>query len=473
LEKRDNIILRKKDIMQRSGYLRLFTVLAVLCLVSTPAWAAFNISVVPYEGGNDLRFGKASGVLPYTTKEVIVTITSSIAKRYQIVQSLLEPLTNIQGHSLSRENFTVYALAGSSSGGTLTIQQETAVSPGRSIIYVSSAQGASDTFKLAYVLKPPFNVPSGSYRGRISFTLEPIDSAQAPVTVILNITAEIQVESAFEITSTTGSGAIRLDSSRPDELTCDVLFSIKGSRGSQFRILQALFGPLESMEGNRLAPEVLQFKMSQAQKGIGPNQNTPLSERQEAIYLSGPTGTEDNFVITYSLVNAKMQKAGRYRGTLRYMLDGVNGQEAIGKLDLDVEIARIFDLMIAPELGGTIEFRDLKPQAAPKQSEVNFEIASNIGRPYQITQFLSSGLVNKEGHAIEEKYFTLREESLGTKGRLQVPSPKEVKKGETILFISDSIGSSDKFKVIYELKPSIDIMAGDYSTRITYSISEI
>ncbi|KPK97313.1 MAG: hypothetical protein AMJ95_09695 [Omnitrophica WOR_2 bacterium SM23_72] len=450
-------------------------VLASALLFSLPAscWADFRMSVVPFKGGSDLRFERASSVLPYTTEEVVVSITSTIAKQYQVIQSLLEPLTNIQGQSLSRENFTVYAIPGSNASGTLTVQQETSVSPGRTILYVSNSLGASDSFRLAYVLKPPFNVPSGSYRGRISFNLEAIDAAEPPITVILNISAEIQAESSFEIKTSTGTSSIRLDSSRPDAQTCDVLFSIKGGRGSQFRILQSLSGFIESMEGNRLSPDAIYFRVSQAEKGMGPNQDTRLSETQEAVYLSGPTGAEDDFVITYSLANTDKQKAGRYRGQIRYMLEALGLQELIGKLDLEVEIARIFDLKITPELGGKIEFRDLKPKDAPKQSEVIFEIASNIGRPYQISQFLSSGLVNKEGNIIPQQYFTLREESLGTRGRLIFSSPTEVKTGETILFVSDSIGSSDKFKIIYELKPSFDIMAGDYSTRITYSISEI
>ncbi|KPK98977.1 MAG: hypothetical protein AMJ95_01605 [Omnitrophica WOR_2 bacterium SM23_72] len=441
--------------------------------VPVSSWADFRLSVVPYEGGNDIRFERARSVLPYTTEEVVVSITSTITKQYQVIQSLLEPLTSIQGQSLSRENFTVYAIPGSNASGTLTVQQETAVSPGRTILYVSNSLGASDTFRLAYVLKPPFNVPSGSYRGRISFTLEAIDAAELPVTVILNISAEIQAESSFEIRTLTGASSIRLDSSRPDAQTCDVLFSIKGSRGNQFRILQSLSGFIESIEGNRLPPDAIYFRVSQAEKGMGPNQNTPLSETQEAVYLSGPTGAEDQFIITYSLADTDKQKAGRYRGQIRYMLEALGLQELIGKLDLEVEVARIFDLKITPELGGRIEFRDLKPQVAPKQSEVIFEVASNIGRPYQITQFLSSGLVNKEGSIVPQKYFTLREESLGTRGRLTLSSPTEVKTGETILFVSDTTGSSDKFKIIYELKPSFDIMAGDYSTRITYSISEI
>jgi hypothetical protein len=50
---------------------------------------------------------------------------------------------------------------------------------------------------------------------------------------------------------------------------------------------------------------------------------------------------------------------------------------------------------------------------------------------------------------------------------------EEVKRGSRVLFVSDGRGSPDKFKVIYKLSPSEDIMAGDYSTRITYTLLEI
>jgi hypothetical protein len=459
--------------MKKYRALKLVIGLCALALFPERAQAAFNISAIPYKGGSEIRFERASAVLPYTTEEVMVTVTSTIAKRYQIAQTLLSPLTNSQGQSLSRENMTVYALAGSSAGGTLTVQQEIAVSQGRQIIYISNAAGTTDSFKLSYILKPPFNVPSGTYRGRISFTLEPIDSNEQSVTVVLNISAEIASGSTVEMKTATGSSVIRLNSSRFDEETCDVIFTIKGSMGTPFRISQALSGIVESTEGNRLLPGAIRFRLSQARSGMGPNQDTFLSDGAQDLYLSSPAGGADNFVITYTLTDPEKQKAGRYRGKIRYFLEGASGEQLIGNLDLEIEVARLFDLKITPEMGGTIEFRDLKPQSTPQLSEVVFEVSSNIGRPYQISQSLGSGLVNKEGKAVPEKNFLLREESLDTRGRLQWGKATPIRTGEIILFVSDPVGSSDKFKVIYELKPSYDIIAGDYSTRFTYSISEI
>lgn len=460
--------------MKKAHNLLVLSLLLILSInLQGEAVAAFNLSVRPFDGGNDLRFEKVNNFGAYTNKEVIVGITSDILKQYQVIQTLLEPLTNLQGVSIPQNNFFVYGIRGSNQFGTLSVEQEIPVSLGRSIIYTSNAQGPSDTFNLVYVLKYPFSVPSGSYRGRIAFILEPIDAAQQQVTVILNMYAEINAESSIEIRTATGSKVISLDSSREETKVSDVLFDIKGGLGSSFRISQFLPRLIESNEGVRLPFEAVNFKISRAKAGSGPVQPVPLSNRQDIVYSSGPRGDVDSFVITYGLVEPEKQRAGKFKASIRYGLDGRGLQQNLGDYFLEIEIARIFDLIITPELGGVVEFRDLKPKDPPRHSEVMVEIKNNTGKRYQISQQLMFELVSQEGKAIPSENFTLKEESLDTKGRLLFPSYSEVKQGETVLFISDNDGSPDRFKVIYTLTPSFDIPAGDYSTHITFSLSEL
>ncbi len=135
--------------------------------------------------------------------------------------------------------------------------------------------------------------------------------------------------------------------------------------------------------------------------------------------------------------------------------------------------SRIFELLITPEPGGLIRFNDVKLNQPPQTSEVLVEIKTNTGRQYQINQHLYSSLTNKNSDVIPAKNFTLRQESIDTKGTLKFPAAGEVKTGDTVLFVSDKDGSPDKFKLIYELTATPEVRAGDYSTQITYSISEI
>ncbi|MGD9015271.1 MAG: hypothetical protein PVI33_04535, partial [Candidatus Omnitrophota bacterium] len=422
------------------------------------------------------RFGKVSAIGPRINKEVIVNITSDIGKQYHLVQRLLEPLTNAQGVSLSQNNFFVYGIRGTNKYGNLAVEQEVPVFLGRTILYTSNPGGLPDSFNLVYNLKGPFNVPAGSYRGRIAFTLEPIDATQQEVTAILNIFAEIEIESGIEIKTITGGRIISLSSAREEANSSDVLFEIKGGLGSQFRILQQLQQPLKSQDGQELPLEAVNFQLREASKGTGPFRALPLSLRQEAIYTSGPRGELDSFIITYSLGDLSKATAGRYRTALRYLLDETIPAQTnpIDFYDLEVEIERVFDIAVETEIGvGIIEFRDLKPRQPPKTYEVAINIMTNIGKQYQVTQKATSDLVNREGQVIPQGYFTLRTESLETKGVLKFAQNSPVKKGDTVLFISDRDGSADSFKVIYELTCPAEIKAGDYSTSVVYSLSEL
>ena len=139
-----------------------------------------------------------------------------------------------------------------------------------------------------------------------------------------------------------------------------------------------------------------------------------------------------------------------------------------------VAAERVFDIAVETEIGvGIIEFRDLKPREPPKTYEVAIDIMTNIDKQYQVTQKVTSELVNKEGQVIPQEYFTLRTESVDTKGILKFAQNSPAKKGDTVLFISDRDGSPDSFKVIYELTCPADVKAGDYSTSVVYSLSEL
>lgn len=462
-----------------SGYLRIILI-AGICLgsfsLTKEALCVFDVSARPYEGGYDLRFGKISSVGPRVNKEIIIDITSDIGKQYRLIQTLLEPLTNVQGISLSQNNFFVYGLRGTNKYGTLSVEQEIPVFLGRTIIYTSSSDGLSDSFTLVYGLQGPFGTPSGSYRGRIAFTLEPIDATQSPVIVILNIFAEIETESSIQIKTATGLKTIGLNSARADKQSCDVLVDIKGSLGGPFKILQSLSESLRSSQGEQLPPEAVNFQVREVKLGSGQTQGTPLSLRQEPIYTSNPRGDPDSFLINYSLGDLSNAKAGRYRTNIKYFLEGIPliQTKLIDSCDLEVEIERLFDLIIKPESGsGTIEFRDLKPGLLPKTYEVLIEVKTNIGRQYQVTQNVLSGLVSKEGQVIPSKYFTLRTENVDTKGLLKFPQNIEVRMGDTALFVSDSRGLPDSFKIVYELVCPMDVQAGDYSTSVVYSLSEL
>ncbi len=449
-------------------------IFSILTLTGNVAFAAFSLSVTPFEGGQNIRFGnisaQANGVV---NKEVTLRVTSNISKQYRIIQQVLNPLSTVTGYEVPYTSLRVYAIRGTNKYGTLSVTNEIPVSLSRSILYTSNTQGTPDSFQLVYRLLTS-EVPAGSYRGRISYTLEPIDSSENSHTVVLNVFAEVSVENAIIIETQDNSKTISLKHADKTKHSFEVGFDIIGGLGQQFKIIQVIPQPLASLEGKKLALESVNFNVRGNKRGIAAAQSTTLSKREQVIYTSNISGDPDNFIITYRLGDLSWQRPGRYKTTLKYILRGT-GILNSGLLDifnLEVENEKIFQINATSETGG-INFLELDPKNPPQISEVLIEVKTNVGKPYQITQNVISLLANKAGDTIKDKYFTVNTESIDTKGDLKILTKSPVKKGDTILFTSDKYGTSTQFGIVYELQVPRDVKRGNYSTQILYSLSEI
>jgi hypothetical protein len=465
--------------MMKKNFLKIILGTGLLiALGMKPACAEFSLSIRPYEGGYDLNFGKTGLGASGTNQEVVVNIRSDINKQYRLIQTFFEPLTNSQGVSIPLQNTcSLYALRGSAKYGTLSVEQETPVSFSRTIIYTSNAQGLSDNFTLVYSLRGPFQVPSGSYRGRVGFSLEAIDSNQPPATVFMNILCEVESAEYIQIKTIDGGKTLRLNSKNQDSQVCPVSFNILSGLGRQYRIIQSISEPLRSNEGVTLPEGSMVFWMEKITRGSGPGRETPVSLRPQLLYQSDAQGSPDNFIENFKLTGLSGVKAGTYKTNVSYLIEESNGQTT-KRLDnylLEVEVENEFDLELKTESGaGVILFKDIGPNQPPRTFAIEVLVKTNLGKPYQLTQKVTSDLTNKGGKSIPAKYFTLRTESFNeTKGVLKFPQSTEVKSGDTVLFVSDKKGSADSFKTVYELAAPEGVVAGDYSASVIYSLSEL
>ena len=439
------------------------------------AQGIFNLSYTLTEGGNRLELSPDNQY-----KGVRISINSGVSVRYQITQRIIDPLQSRETSNLSfQDNFVFRGIGGTNRFGDM--RSSTGDTPVRQddILYVSDNAGDSDSFTLVYGLARLEDIAAGDYFGRIGYTLTPIGSAIQSQTQILevhiNIPQENSAKPRIEITTPTGSRQIVLNSKREDTKSASVLIKINGKFTRQFSIKQILRQGIESLEGEKLNDEAVKFMVKDTAKGISANQLRPLSLGLQNLYSSASNGDTDNqLVVNYSLGDLSKQKAGKYRARLQYVLEEMGVESNLDTVELDVENDPIFDLAIIPQdQKYAIEFRDLKPLGPPKRNEIVIEIKTNRGKKYQVTQELYSDLRSKEGEAIPNKYFTFQAQGFDTKGKLNFTEKKEVKNGNNILFISDDLGSSDKFKVTYELSCPEQLKAGDYSTSVTYSLLEM
>jgi hypothetical protein len=459
----------------KSGILILGLVWIYLFSLPKPAAAEFSLSYGLTEGGYQLELSPTNQY-----KGVRIEVGSDVSTRYEVIARMIKPLENKDNPAIIiRDNFVLRGLSGTNRFGNFRVPAEDTAVKSDEILYISDTVGDPDTFTLIYGIIQTQDIAPGNYSGRVSFTLNPIGSSLSPVTKILEIYVSVRQEDGLrptvEITTASGTKNITLNSRKEEKQNAEVLVKINGKFQKPFSLTQFLVNPLESREGNRLDYAAMNFVVRQAQKGVAVNQITPLSANMQNIYASAPTGEADtNFLITYSLGDLTGQKAGQYHSKIQYLFDDGQAQTKLEALDLELENERIFELEVKPQdQKYSIEFRDLKPSEPAKTSEVTLEVKTNTAKPYQVTQNITLDLTNKEGKAIPSRYFTLQTVPLDTKGKLNFTDKQEVKKGTSVLFISDSQGSPDKFKVVYELACPKETTAGDYGTDVTYSLTEI
>lgn len=441
------------------------------------SYAEFNISVRPYDGGFELRFAEIERFSPIDTeKEVTVTVNSDIGKRYQVIQSLLDPLTNTEGVTLPGEAFTIYTLKGSNATGTLGLDSAVPVMAGRTLIYNSNESGMSDSFTIVYTLRYSLVKAPGLYRGRLNFFLEPIDSTEAPATVKLDVEVDIEIPAKIEVSTLTGSKIITLELPEKETLPAEVTISIQGQQQGQYKILQVV-EPLIDQEGKELTQGVY-FLVKGGKNGIiAQAGETMLRQGRTLLYTSSSRGEDAEIKVTYSLKEGL--KSARYRGKISHYIEGPVVYPKGGLIDalqLEVDIEPIFKLKAVPQMG-SIHFGDIRPGKL-QQSEVLIEVETNLAEPYQVSQRLLSLLTNQQGQTVPQEAFTVRTVALeekGAQGTLKYLLKTPAKEGQMVVFVSNSEGKPESFKIIYELNVTrrMDVKPGDYSAQIVYSMSAL
>jgi hypothetical protein len=458
-----------------------FLVVVLICIVagavfSKRAFAAFGISYSLTEGGSRLELDPDD-----SDKGVQISVNTDAATQYEVIQRIVQPLTNRDNPNQSiGDNFVVYGLRGTNQFGDFRIPPNEPGFPVRDgdRLYTSDAAGDSDGFTLIYGIDKIGDINPGYYQGQIAFILRPINSSLSEVTTYLYVYVTVnpgpEAAASVEISGPLGSRMISLNPKKENLQICEVPVKVNGAFKNNFSISQSILGGIESVDGGRLDPRVVNVEVKNVSKGVGISQ--PLIPGQQVVYTSAPDGQADqDFVITYSLGDLSDQRAGKYTSRINYYLsEGNKPARLINMLDLEIENERVFELGITPRDQATaIEFRNLSAKEGPKINEVDMEIKSNLGKPYQVTQNVFSELTDVEGRVIAFDNFQVVTESLDTKGKLNITQKQKVQKGDTILFVSDKKGSSDKFKIIYELKVPDETIAGNYTSRITYSLVEL
>jgi len=437
--------------------------------------AIFDLSYILTEGGYRLELSPER-----TTRGVQLRVESDTGIRYEVIQRVITPLENRESPGVFLgDHFVVRAVSGSNRFGSTRLASTDSPVRSEDVVYVSNPAGTADICSLIYSVVSSDDIVPGVYAGRISFTVYPIGASQAAVTRVLEVQISVSRSasgsSAVGFVTPSGGKTITLKPSDPSMRGADVMVSMPGSSAKPFMLKQVLREPLVSSEGEPMDKATITVSISPLQKGTAGVNNTVLSMTPQTVYTSSLTGESDrSCILTYRAQAQEDLTAGTYRSRIQYFLEEQGVQRLLDTFDVVLENERVFNLIVRPQNQKyTIEFRDLTPQQPVKRSEVVLEVKSNIARRYQVVQEIQSDLVNAEGKQIPDRFFTFYTEGAASKGTVRDARPAEVKKGSTVLFISDARGSSDTFKIIYELKFPEGVSAGDYGSTVTYSLAEL
>lgn len=451
--------------------------------------AVFDLSITQSEGGFDLRFDRINPDDFKIAREMTVQINSDIGKPYRVFQQLTQPLISGDGKLLDPAQFQSYPLPNSNSTGTLVYRQELPVSTEQELVYASDDAGDADSFQLVYTITPkPTQIP-GSYRGRLALILIPVEtSTQTQYVTNVQIFVDFSGGNAAvaEIASANGTDILTIDS-KDLQLTKtgvegtwpQVRIKIHNPVGSAYSIYQSLDTPeLTSNEGYSFDLSRVNVVVQGGEKGAKAQTTTLKDARQpQLLYTSDPKGSPDEIAVVLSPDRSfRLEKAGFYRGRLSFWIQTDQTQTQVQKAPFNIEfnVAPLFDIRVYSQEteGVSLKFGEVNYKSGPVASETDIYVESNLGKPYKVIQKVSSPMVNEAGQKVPAEDFIMKvgEAEVQEEPAFSIKDFAPVTEGEHVIFSSGPKGLSAKMKVSYTLKTGPDSPAGNYSTRIGYSL---
>ncbi|MBL7130627.1 MAG: hypothetical protein ISS45_04420 [Candidatus Omnitrophica bacterium] len=483
---------------QVSSLIKILIICFTIVLFSSiqPCFAVFSLSVEPYEGGYDLRFGKVGTQDAKVIKEITIRVTTDIDKQYRVYQRLERSLTTPDGVEIDRNNFKMYTLINSNSKGTLERIEEFPVMSSDTVLYTSNTAGEGDSFRVVYTLQPSIDQVAGSYYGRMLYILMPIDdSAQDQVVKTLNMYADLTNEGAVDISTDSGFKSIRISSSDLDKVAPQypsVFISVKGNLGARYRIYQRLGDSLiKASSGERFDLSKVTYKITDSSSGVIIKQGDLSDLRSKKIvYASDDLGSSNEIAIKFEPTkDFPQQHVNLFTGTINYYLEldrttTILESGFIDSVDVEFDVEPIFKIVATSIVEGKatiqegaalLRFGEVSYKTGAKESKVKIKVESNLEKPYLVTQKIMGPLQNEEGNRIPKEFFTFKlEKEEDTDATLKFDSETVIVPDKDMtLFVSNHNGDSDEFEITYRLRVTADTRGGDYSTGISYSLSEL
>ena len=432
-------------------------VLFMIALFGLEARAAVFLSVNPIDGGSGIRFERVLEGLK-NTKQVQVRINSTNGQQYQVFQRVFEPITNEQGQALNISALETATMVNSNTSGSLYMQNGDHLSYSEQLIYTSSPTGAGDSFLIAYNALPEKINAGGHFTGKVVFTVRVLGQGNQEEAVVDFALAGVLLRQCT-VQGGHDVARIRIKDNDINEEQADFIKIAFAQNGKErLSVYQELLQPLINQEGVELPLNVLKGQVA-------------LKHARGLVYTSNMDQDEARIYYTVDAAKILEADAGLYSGRVKYTVEaGEYHQEFDLDIELDVRAVFSMDIALPPE---GVSFGHVLANAPAQEKQVAVTIKTNLHKPYQVIQSMSSPMINDKGKEFDKHGFTFKVNiAPDQKGRTKFTEESVVETGEYPIYYSDAKGSPATFLVSYQLKGYLDMSPGNFVAPLKFSLNQ-
>ena len=436
-------------------------------MLSGPAaWAAVTLSVRSVRGGLDLDFGTIAAGEASRTEELELAVTNTGSAQYRIYQEFPDLLVNERGDRLPEGRLMMQLARGVT--GTRATDGIVAVTQSPQELFVSGASGTSEVLLVAYSLSAAGDLPAGSYRGVLRFTVEALDTG-AIVTETITVRAAVSTVFGLERADVTPD-RIQLGEVEPGARSSVEALPLRiiNNTASPTQVTQELVQPLTNGRGDTLAMDALAATVTSSQ---GIESWRPVVVSPEVV-LTDERGELREVRLAYAATIPADQPAGTYQGALRIRLSNLSTSAADERLlPVEVVVSELFTMAVKSmeDASGRLHFSP--PSAdAPVERTMVVDIRTNMRRPYQVLAGLDHALVLETGETLPPEAFVWSIPKT-ERGTSLVASNSPVTVGYEPVYQSDANGSPDSFVLACRLTIPPDARDGLYSGQLQFTIT--
>jgi len=252
----------------------------------------------------------------------------------------------------------------------------------------------------------------------------------------------------------------------------EATIAVTNDEGRQYRITQQQFSPFVNEQGKMLSSGAVKvFSPTSVRGTLNIVFPTSLDEGQKIIYTSDSVGTAVSFALVFALDLGENEPPGYYKSQLIYQLEAAQGGAApVTKvIHVHVEIAPEFAINIRNAKGGTnLDFGKISRRRLQGEAALEVQISGGLGVPYRLYQVLNDPLSNATGNMIDEEKIGYEVER-PTYGEIASSSGK-LSRQRTLLYTSDSMGSSANFLINFKTENVSAERSGLYMSSLRYVI---